>query len=47
MKKGMDSPLYKPLVHGTEAGYKKNCRCRKCKDAHAENKREVRARLIK
>lgn len=37
-------PKVKPLRHGTEGGYAKGCRCRRCKDAHAEKVREYRRR---
>lgn len=39
-KKGSESPLWKPIVHGTDSGYiNKKCRCQKCKEAHAKQRR--------
>jgi hypothetical protein len=32
------------LVHGTDGGYRRGCRCVKCKAAHAAKAREDRAR---
>lgn len=35
-----------PLIHGTALAYgKKGCRCRVCKDGHAEARRVYRAKL--
>lgn len=33
-----------PIVHGTNAGYDKGCRCNACRAAHAERMRDYRRR---
>jgi len=38
-------PRPRNLIHGTNTGYRYDCRCDECKDAHAENTREYRTRL--